>query len=274
MSFRGLKVKAVLVVLSIGALVPVASCGNQTSTASAAKNVCGDPETYNTIKEIVFDNAVSAALDDTVQINDWRKLTILTVEYPLLKDVNQEISRTDCAGRLILSIPETERPKFDGTVQLKADITYYSQPSADGTGNVISVDGFNPVVNKIVEANANQIGLAQARRNEQAAIQETAKARAVASRGGPQLQRTYNPSFDCGRKLNNVERMICQDEGLADLDRSLSANFRSKISTFDEATKQDMLSEQRGNLAVRGNCSDIACLYDWYETNKNWVNNL
>jgi hypothetical protein len=274
MTELGCKSRSIILLALLCSTPFVWSCNNNQLAGDGTAKSCGSPETYETIKKIVFDNAVSSAVDGSVMINDWRKLTSLTVENPLVSGVNKEIARTDCVGRIIISIPESERQKFGGEAQIKADVTYFAQPSADGKGDVISVDGIAPIVNRIVEANASAIGLLEANRIENERVQANAKAQAIAKAGGPQLQATYNPSFDCTGRLKNVERMICQDEGLASLDRNLSATFRNKIVSLDVGYKQPILAEQRQNLAARANCPDIACLYEWYNNNQNWVDAL
>lgn len=252
----------------------ISGCDKISNIPTTGASLCANQTNINSIKSIVFDNAISTTGEDPTTINDWRATFTATVTMPLLQGVDEKLKRTDCSGRFVLTVPQTTRSKFGGESELKADITYFIQPSADGNGNIVHVDGIDFLVNKIVEANANANAAVIARQAEAQQIAEQAKANAIANIGGPQLAVTYNPSFDCSRRLNNTERMICQDEGLARLDRQLSDSFRYKVSLYYGAQKQALLAGQRQMLAQRAACPDINCLYQWYDKDIQWVNSL
>ena len=212
-----------------------------------AMNPCGDPSTYDTIKEIVFDEARDRIAGDPVALNDLRRSVSVSMKFPVVTAVLNDLDRTDCSGRLILGIPPVAREAFGGEPELKADLNYSVQPAADGSGSVVTANGFGFLVNQIVVAE-NQRAL-----------------RKLASRGGPQLERTYNPSFDCGPGLSNTERMICQSERLSAMDRELSDMFDQAVASLDGQAKSTFLRRQRGLLAERAKCADTDCLMFWYD---------
>jgi uncharacterized protein YecT (DUF1311 family) len=210
-------------------------------------NVCGVQETYDTLNNMVFDEVIDQLDGDPVNLNDLRRSVSVNMKFPVVTELHEELERTDCSGRLVLGIPPTARKAFDGESELAADIEYSVQPSADGNGFVIRATGLDFLVNRIASAESLR------------------KARRIASNGGPQLKKTYNPSFDCGAGLDNTERMICQDEDLSAMDRRLSQAFKQKLANYEGSSRQALLQRQRRLLTVRGNCADTACLYDWYE---------
>lgn len=215
--------------------------------AQAVASPCGSPDTYDTIREIVFDEAAKMAPGDPVALNDLRRSVAVNMKFPVVSDVQSELQRTECTGRLVIGLPPMARNAFSGEAELEADLQYSIQPAADGSGDVVRVEGIEYLVQRIA--------LAEVERSS----------RRLASRGGPQLQRTFNPSFDCGPGLNNTERMICQDEGLSQRDRQLSDAFKQKLAGYTGAARQELLADQRRALAERARCADIDCIYEWYD---------
>ena len=228
---------------------PVATVAAPTSTPTplVGTEVCGSQDTYTSVKDIVFDEAIKQISGDTVPLNDLKRGVSVTMQFPLVKGINEQLKRTDCSGRLLLGLPPGVTAAFGGERQLKADVIYSVQPAADGNGSVITADGIGFLVQTLVNADATRAMLK------------------VANEGGPQLVKTYNPSFDCGRHLANVERMICQDEALSEKDRRMSAVFKSKLGYYMGAERQSFLSTQRSLLRERANCADLTCLNDWYD---------
>lgn len=210
-------------------------------------NPCGSNATYQTIKEIMFDEAVDQLDGDPVPINNLRRSAAVTMKFPRVTGSQPDLERTDCAGRLVIGIPPAARRAFDDERELNADIEYSVQPAADGSGDIVMVDGIQFLVSRIVAAENFR------------AINK------LASQGGPQLERTFNPSFDCGPGLANVERMICQNQTLASKDRHLSEAFNARLHTLSGADRTIFLSSQRSALAERADCADLPCVNDWYD---------
>jgi hypothetical protein len=195
---------------------------------------CGSQATYTQIKDMVFEKAIESYGGDPVPLNSLKRAVSARMEFPVVAGVDEELQRTDCSGRLVIDLPPGMREQFDGEKSLEADVEYSSQPSADGTGSIIRVEGFGHVITRLVTA-ASLI-----------------RATRLASAGGPQLQRTFNPGFDCGTKLSNVERMICQDEVLAGADRAVSDKYLDLKALLTGADQRLLLATQRSFLSKRG----------------------
>ena len=71
------------------------------------------------------------------------------------------------------------------------------------------------------------------------------------------------PSFKCGKARSAVEKMICADAELSQLDRELSRIYsRARNSVANRAAFR---RQQQGEWKWReANCRDRACLLDWY----------
>jgi uncharacterized protein len=69
------------------------------------------------------------------------------------------------------------------------------------------------------------------------------------SRGAP-----TGPSFDCSRATSEVEKLICTDQGLGDLDRQLDAVYKAALAKARDDVPQWLRSEQRGWVKERNEC--------------------
>lgn len=71
---------------------------------------------------------------------------------------------------------------------------------------------------------------------------------------------SINPSFDCAKAGNNVERSICSSHVLADLDRDLAAKYAAAIASRPEQSDA-IRNSQRAWVDRRNNCgADTICL--------------
>ena len=70
---------------------------------------------------------------------------------------------------------------------------------------------------------------------------------------------TISPSFDCSKATTSVERMVCENEELSQLDTKLSKIYKS----FYLLTKE-MKEDQRAWIKQRDKCQDSACIQKLY----------
>lgn len=216
-------------------------------SAAVETEVCAAESTYETLKEIVFNAAVDQFTGDPVALNDLRRGVHLGMQFPVVDGFNDKVQRTDCTGRLSLGIPPGATAAFGGEKVLEADVSYSIQPAADGNGSVVKADGIDHLVTKLVAA------------------ADFVAANKLAKQGGPQLQQTFNPSFDCGKRLSNVERMICQDESLAAADRKLSERYFQLKDVATPSEWASIMASQKEFLSARSKCGDIECVSTVYD---------
>ncbi len=69
-------------------------------------------------------------------------------------------------------------------------------------------------------------------------------------------------SFDCAQASRHVERMICSDPNLSDLDEQVALAYRAAASGRDAAAFR--AGQRRWLSEVRDKCADIPCLRDAY----------
>src|SRR5215831_2287696 len=70
-------------------------------------------------------------------------------------------------------------------------------------------------------------------------------------------------SFDCAKASTAVEKLICSDAKLSELDGRLAAAYRRALAT--PAVAQRVKQDQRVWLADRNRCADAACLTNAYQ---------
>ena len=63
-----------------------------------------------------------------------------------------------------------------------------------------------------------------------------------------------NPSFNCAKASSSVEKLICNDAELADLDRSLSSLYSRVLENVSAADKKLLKAEQQGWVKGRDDC--------------------
>lgn len=78
------------------------------------------------------------------------------------------------------------------------------------------------------------------------------------------------PSFDCRRATHAVERMICKDGELADLDHALAALYDRVLARTPARQQADLKAEQRRWIGERNDCRTASdargCVKSAYET--------
>ncbi|WMC11742.1 lysozyme inhibitor LprI family protein [Oceanimonas pelagia] len=85
-----------------------------------------------------------------------------------------------------------------------------------------------------------------------------AGSKSAAASSSPAIQ----ASFDCAKASTRVEKMICSDAALAELDTTLAARYASVLQMGDDKTywKQD----QRKWVKERNQCQQPSCLVHSY----------
>lgn len=74
-------------------------------------------------------------------------------------------------------------------------------------------------------------------------------------------------SFDCAKAATWVEQVLCEDDGLGDLDERLATAYQSarEATQAEPAAAERLLSEQKAWLAERDGCTVLPCLRRLYE---------
>lgn len=71
-------------------------------------------------------------------------------------------------------------------------------------------------------------------------------------------------SFDCTKATSKIEKMICNDSDLSQLDEDLSAAYRSALQEGKQS--EELKQDQRRWIKERNSCSDITCVKESYKS--------
>ena len=75
--------------------------------------------------------------------------------------------------------------------------------------------------------------------------------------------KAHGASFDCAKASTPVERLICADRALSELDSALADVFSLELEREDAATR--LRASQKAWLSHRNSCKDAACVGQAYE---------
>ncbi len=221
--------------------------------ASASDAQCAGQGTYDAIKKQLFDAARKKVTTNPKPLLSLQTASAVRMISPLVMNANPQLQRTDCSGQLTLMLPPAASNAFGGSNLLTANVQYSVQQAADHSGAVVQVTGAETVIDQLASATDT---LAQ-RKGLGGDIGMGGSVTAFAGK-------TYNPSFDCGGRLTNAMRMICQDEELAGLDRDMNALYQQKKAATPKLDLSALVQAQRDFLKSRDNCADTACMKNLY----------
>lgn len=74
------------------------------------------------------------------------------------------------------------------------------------------------------------------------------------------------PSFSCSGRLSDVERMICGNRELAELDRLMAHRYEAARAARGSQARRELLERQLELLRARNRCGDVDCLLAWYRS--------
>lgn len=74
---------------------------------------------------------------------------------------------------------------------------------------------------------------------------------------------SFAASFDCGKASTPVEKAICSDERLSNLDSELGRAYKAALQ--NSTAPADLKTEQKNWIAQRNRCTDMTCLASAYQ---------
>ena len=213
---------------------------------------CSSKRTYDAIELELFRQAAEARGTSRSAFDRIAAFATLRVEAPLLKDRDEELGSLRCSGRVALDLPPGTQV-VGGRRTLAANLEYTIQPAADGSGDVVMLDGAEAIVGPLATL---------ARAGSAAASAPVPEPAGEPSAGtvlvgpppaappppvpvpGPLPPRSpeaapppppepaprttasnVRPSFNCRNARTRGEIAVCGDAGLAALDRQMAAQY-------------------------------------------------
>lgn len=221
------------------------------ASPSGADQKCASQMTYDAIKKSLFDAARKKVTTNPLPLGSLQNASVVRMTAPLVVNDNPQLQRTDCSGQLSLMLPPSASSAFGGSNMLQSAVQYAVQQAADHSGVVVQLSGADAISDQLATAT-------------DLVAQHKAMGGGTDASATPFAGKTYNPSFDCGGKLTNAMRMICQDEDLAGMDRDLNAAYQQKKAATPKPDLPALIQAQRAFLKSRDNCPDTDCMKDIY----------
>ncbi|RMC94777.1 DUF1311 domain-containing protein [Aquitalea palustris] len=76
---------------------------------------------------------------------------------------------------------------------------------------------------------------------------------------------TFAASFDCMKASNFVEKQICTDQQLSQMDESLSTNYKGMLNSNFGGSPKQLKKEQLAWVGQRNKCTTRQCIVDAYK---------
>ena len=247
--------------------------------ASAPEKRCASQATYDRIKVELFRQAAQVRKSDQSAFDRLSAYASVRMERPLLRSQDAELGTVRCTGRLSLDLPPGVAV-VGGRRTLSADIDYVLQPAADGSGDVVMLEGVDPIV----------VPLATLARTGETAPAPSAppaptegfppeqsppppavevppaepSAPSAAPVSPPAATGTARPSFNCRYARTRGEIAVCSDSGLAALDRQMASQYYRAIAAADPRQRAVLTSTRDSFLRYRDRCPSNACIAETY----------
>ena len=249
--------------------------------ASAPEKRCASQATYDRIKVELFRRAAQVRTSDQSVFDRLAAYASVRMERPLLRSHDVELGTVRCTGRLSLDLPPG-LAVVGGRRTLSADVDYVLQPAADASGDVVMLEGADPIV--VPLATLTRTGetaaaptapsvvegmpVDQPLSGSSVGIPPADPAAPIAEPGQTPEQRASTdnarPSFNCRYARTRGEIAVCREPGLASLDRQMASQFYRALRTADPRQRATLTATRDSFLRYRDRCPSNACIAETY----------
>lgn len=268
-----------LLLLIVGAMVMRSTgtdddrlTGAQTSQREDPEKLCSSQATYDRIKRELFRRAGALRGSDQPAFDKLSAYSSVRVEAPALRDENGETGGVTCNATLTLDLPPGVAV-VGGRRSLSSEITYTVQPAADRSGNVVMLADADQIIAPLATLAKTAPPPEDVLQNTVANDGTTAPVQPVdplapAPEPGQQpvaATGTANPSFSCSAARSSGEVAVCNDSGLAALDRRMASQFNSAMSSADPEQRTVLIRTRDSFLRYRDQCPNNECIAQTYQ---------
>lgn len=251
--------------------------------ATAPQGRCASQATYDRIKLELFRRAAQVRTTDQGVFDRLAAYASVRMERPVMRSQDQELGTVRCGGHLSLDLPPNVAV-VGGRRTLSADVDYVLQPAADGSGDVVMLEGADPIVIPLATlARSGETAAAPqappVNTDEFAAESVLPPAeidRPAPGQQAPAAERDpepapapaagqARPSFNCRYARTRGEIAVCRDPGLAALDRQMASQFYRALRVADPRQRATLTATRDSFLRFRDRCPSDACIAEAYQ---------
>jgi hypothetical protein len=236
---------------------------------------CAASRTYDLIKRELFRRAAELRGSDQAAFDKLAAYSVVRMDAPMLKSHDEDLGTITCTGSLSLDLPPGVAV-VGGRRTLSADIEYALQRAADGSGEVLTLSNADGIVTPL--ATLARVGspregepIATAPADPMLPPLSVEPAPPVQAPPSPPPQAEprppaagAGPSFNCRAARTRGEIAVCNDAGLASLDRQMAAQFANAYAQASPAQRALLQSTRSRFLAFRDGCRSDGCIADAY----------
>ncbi|MEP7315911.1 MAG: hypothetical protein ABI667_04365 [Sphingomicrobium sp.] len=289
-------------VMRRGSIEASQTTDNDTATAAVVakpEKRCTSDRTYGSIKLELFRTAAQTRGSDRDAYDRISAYSVVRMERPLLIGYEENLGTTRCSGRLSLDLPPG-LSVVGGRRTLSADIDYVVQPAADGSGDVVVLEGVAPIIVPLatIARSGSHAPLApdaspqiamnepidqptpQPRPEDRPPLPDRPNVEVPARTSPPtsvsrvrtvqsdseqvhqEVRRTAKgrPSFNCRYARTNGEKAICSNPALASLDRQMASQYYRAVASANASQRQRLVATRIDFLRHRDRCASDACI--------------
>lgn len=284
-SNRTLMIAAVALALLVGAVLLLIPRGGTNQdrlsdeqatgvTAPQQRSRCGAQATYDRIKTELFRQAAEVRKSDQAAFDRLSAYASVRMERPLQKSRDEGLGTIRCSGRLSLDLPPGVAV-VGGRRTLSADIDYVLQPAADGSGDVVLLEGADPIVVPLATLSRTGAPKAPAQADvlgpvapgtpppPQAPGQPPVVGQTLPPPPDPQANRA-TPSFNCRYARTSGEIAVCNNPSLAALDRQMAEQYFRALSAAGPRQRAQLTATRGAFLRFRDQCPNESCIAETY----------
>jgi hypothetical protein len=231
---------------------------------------CAAQPTYDAMKRELFRRAAQVRGSDEQAYARLSDFALLRVNGPVARGIDDQVQSVNCSGAAVLELPPGVQVA-GGRRALSGDIEYIVQPAADGTGNVVRLGNADSIV--VPLATITRIASPQpapppAELGNEA---QPEPANEAPDPLAPQPDRPTpaakaNPSFNCANARTRGEIAVCNDPGLAALDRQMAGQYNAAVSEADSSQRRLLERTRSRFLSYRDRCGNDECVANTYRS--------
>ena len=269
----------VLVLLIVGMMVIGSRSSDDDRLIGETSSSKDDPEarcaaqaTYDLIKRDLFKRAAALRGSDEAAFDTVAASSSIRVESPLLRDEDASVGSVTCNGTATIDLPPGVAV-VGGRRSLSADLLYTVQPAADRTGNVVNLTNADEIVTPLATLARTSPAAGDPHSNTVNAVEpvdpptpvvEPAPTTGEPIGQEPAIAAQVRPSFSCNNARTRGELAVCNDNGLASLDRQMSAQFGSALAGADPEQRDLLIRTRDQFLRYRDQCTSNGCVAETY----------
>jgi uncharacterized protein YecT (DUF1311 family) len=240
---------------------------------------CAAQSTYDAIRRELFRRAAQVRGSDEQAYTRLADFALLRMSRPVARGVDEQVGSVTCSAAASLDLPPGVAVA-GGRRSMAGDLDYIVQSAADGSGTVVRLGNADAIVVPLATlvrtgaprdaplvppALEGQLG------NEMLPVGEGVVGDDADDGPGPT---TANPSFDCGNARSRGEITVCNDPGLAALDRQMAAQFNAALSDANGRQRALLHRTRSRFLAFRDRCASSQCVAETYRSRMREISDI